>query len=204
MSDDSKKVPPKAEVIDPNIDGEWKAPSQSLDTDGRVVGQRPPPRAEPAAPRAAVQPHASGRPHLSALATGDLELVRSKEQRVYDEPEPYREEAPAAPRRRTAAVAVVLGLVLAGLGGLVLFWKSPRLAATVNAGAPKGVLLVSSTPSGAELWLGGNKVGSTPWAADNRFVGKTTYEVRAKGYKTARGTFEGGVETRLEVELEAE
>ncbi len=203
MSDDPK-VPPRPPVIDPNIDAEWKEPSRSLDTDGRVVGDAPPRRAEPAPPNAPVQPDKSGRPHLSALATGDLELVRSREARIYQEPEAYREDVPTAPKSRKASLVVVAVLALLGIGGLAAFMFSPRLAARVNAHAPRGVLVVSTTPSGAELWLAGNKVGRTPWAADNRFVGKTKYEVRAKGYKTAKGTFEGGAEARIDVELEPE
>jgi hypothetical protein len=46
MSGDDKKLG-KGSTIDPNLDGDWKAPERSLDADGRVTGgaPRPPPKA---------------------------------------------------------------------------------------------------------------------------------------------------------------
>jgi PEGA domain len=203
MSDDPK--PPRAPppTIDPNLEGEWKPPTgRSLDAEGRVVGlKQPSPRStEQKAVEAGPDP--SGLPRLSALTTGDLELARDPTQRppsTWEEPLPYRDEPVRS--RKTAIIAVVV-LVLLGAGGFAVLYGSPRLTATLNAHTPKGPLVISSEPSGAELWLAGKKVGTTPWAADNRYVGKTTWEVRARGYKPKGGTFMGGEETHLDVALE--
>jgi hypothetical protein len=199
---DDPRLPKDFPPIDPNVDGEWKAPARSLDAEGRVVGLKPPaPRnslEQPAAPEA----DPSGLPRLSALNTGDLELARDPTQRppsTWEDPLPYRDQPM---RSRKGAMIAVVVLVLLGAGGFFALYQSPRLTATLNAHTPKGPLVISSDPSGAELWLAGSKVGTTPWAADNRYVGKTTYEVRARGNKTKRGTFMGGVETHLDVELE--
>jgi PEGA domain len=205
MSDEQKKPPPKPDVIDPNVDGEWKAPTRGLDAEGRMVGLKQPPARTMSNPNAQVQPEdPSGLPRLSALTTGDLELARDPSQRpgqVYEE-QVYRDEA--GPRSRKKAIIAVVALVALAVGGFAFLYASPRLQATVNAHTPKGPLVVSSDPSGAELWLAGNKVGTTPWAADNRFVGKTTYEVRMKGFKAKKGTFLGGGEVHLDVALEPE
>jgi hypothetical protein len=195
MSSDNPKLPPKPQTIDPNLEGEWNAPSQSLDTDGKVVGEKPPaPKTSAPAPNAPVQRDERGRPKLEALSTGDLELVRDPSDRhaVYVEPEPYRDEVPTAARSRRAAMVAVLALAVAGALGFFALYKSPRLTS----------LLGARTPRGAELWLAGTKVGTTPWAVDNRYVGKTPYELRFKGYRPSKGTFMGGEETHLDVEME--
>ena len=202
MSDDPKL--PKANPIDPNVEEEWKAPSRSLDTDGQVVGIKPsaPPAPPPNAP---VLADRDGNLPLAALTTGDLELARDPTVRPasnYEEPIYRTEDIHIRSRKKPIIVMIVL--VVAAVGGFFALYKSPRATATLNAFTPKGPLVISSEPSPAELWIGGKKVGNTPWAEDNRYVGKTSYEIRAKGYKTKKGTFRGGEETHLSIELEKE
>jgi hypothetical protein len=200
VSDDKKL--PKPNQIDPNLEGDWKAPERSLDAEGKVVGEPlPPPKAS--SQNIPIQPHESGLPRLQALKTSDLELVRDPSERPsrkYEGDQPYREEAYQVKSRKGAIIAMLV-LLVAGAGGVYALNNSSRLRATMNSFTPKGPLVISTDPSGAELWLGGTKVGNTPWAVDNTYVGQTTYEVRLKGYKTKKGTFNGGIETHLSLEL---
>lgn len=194
MSADGQDKP-----IDPNLEAEWSPGARVLDAEGNMSGPAP---ASPDAPRAAAPATRDGLPTLSSLKTGDLELVRDphdRPERRYEEPEPYRE---VVVRSRKKPALVALGLAALGAAGLFAFYKSPRLATTVNVHVRKGPLVISSEPSGAELWLAGKKVGNTPWATDNDYTGKVPYEVRLEGYRPATGTFFGGEETHLDLALE--
>lgn len=205
MSDDGKpgNKPPGPEVIDPNVDGDWKPSGGTLDATGKVEGYQAPRRHNSLETKVEPPPDPSGLPRLSALKTGDLELMHdpASHARPQYEERDYR-DASLQVRSRKKAVLAVLVLLALGIGGFVAVYSSPRLASTLHAYTPRGPLVVSSEPSGAELLISGKKVGTTPWAADNRWVGKTSYEVRLKGYKPAKGAFMGSEETHLDVVLE--
>jgi len=83
--------------------------------------------------------------------------------------------------------------------------KLINLGKPTQQGIQKGTLIVESTPSGAEIWIGGNQYGQTPksFTAD-----PGTYEVELKksGYETYREnvTVTTGSTTRVDRRMEEE
>ncbi len=64
------------------------------------------------------------------------------------------------------------------------------------------LLVIESTPSGAEIWLDGEWLGNTPFAGDNRAAaGAHELRLRLKGYRDAVLAIEGGASSRLNVAL---
>lgn len=110
-------------------------------------------------------------------------------------------ELPArGPAKRTLRFSRVLGLLILGaLGGAVGFvWKAlPQQAVT------RPLLTVTSEPSGAEVFINGNNVGQTPLFMDNVWTaGEVPIELRRRGYRAHQGSFDGGSDVKLEIELE--
>ena len=205
MSDDPKK-PSTSAPLGQEASGEWREPGKSLTLEGRVTGERPV-KAEPPAPAPAAPSTAPGElPSLAALNTSELELVRDPTARgdgAWQEPLPYRDAPPIRSRRMPLSIIALL-VLLAG-GGLAALWKFPRLARNLPVAATdRGALVISSEPSGADLFINGTSMGRTPWAADNTWGGEVKWEIRLKGYRTARGTFKGGEAQHLEPTLEPE
>lgn len=90
---------------------------------------------------------------------------------------------------------VLAVLVVLGLGG----WWWSRSSSDANG---RGVLSIVTTPSGARLTIAGREVGATPYFADNTSPpGPVDYLLELKGYRTVRGTFDGGQDAKLEVTL---
>ena len=98
--------------------------------------------------------------------------------------------------RRWALVGLGLGLV--ALGATAVVWNLPRVRAVVT-GTPS--VLITSEPPGAAVRIGGQVVGTTPYAASNVWVGPVPVELRLPGHVTARATFQGGTEQRVAVKL---
>lgn len=97
-------------------------------------------------------------------------------------------------KRRVLAV-VGLTVVAAAAG-----WKlwSQQAASPQRVGA--GVVSISSQPPGAAVFIDGAEVGRTPWFADNVWPsGLVEFELRLPGRQPKRGTFPGGIETRVEL-----
>jgi hypothetical protein len=137
-----------------------------------------------------------------------------------------RRETP--PRRRwpwVLAGAVVLALALitgAGAAGYrladgLLRELVARLPETLSFGEAKphgphvlepglagAVLVIDSTPSGADVYLGDERLGTTPLAVDNPYAEGERFQVTVKkpGYRPARLDAAGGGPARLEVTLE--
>ncbi len=68
---------------------------------------------------------------------------------------------------------------------------------------PRAVLRVDSVPPGAEVWVGGQRIGTTPFVGTVD-AGRTTVEVRRDGYRTTRRTVDlaDGDEAHLAMRLE--
>lgn len=64
------------------------------------------------------------------------------------------------------------------------------------------LLIIESTPSGAEIWIDGEWLGNTPFAGDNRHAkGAHEIRLRLKGYREATLEIQGGESSRLNVVL---
>lgn len=96
-------------------------------------------------------------------------------------------------------VVVIVGVVvLLGVIGAVLWWKTGSTER--SPGGP--VVSVNSTPAGAAILIAGKEVGRTPWFADNAWPNvPIAFELVLPGYRRASGTFQGGVEARVELVL---
>ncbi len=77
----------------------------------------------------------------------------------------------------------------------------PGVLAKAVKGEPK-LLSVDSVPSGAEIWLGSELLGTTPFIGTNDYPdGEYRLKLVRGGYRTAEVTFTAGRETRLKVPL---
>ena len=113
-------------------------------------------------------------------------------------------KAPAAPSKDSG-----------GLGGTIEEVKAQgrELREKVEAGfaatrrgieglTSQPLLIIESTPSGAEIWLDGEWLGNTPFAGDNHYAsGPHQLRLGLEGYRDARLSIEGGESSRLSVEL---
>jgi hypothetical protein len=132
--------------------------------------------------------------------------------------EPRIENFRDAPVKRTSGATkavfalVALGIVLAV--GLVVFkpnldFVTRDLPTGVTEGSLLGDLelsghepvIVSSTPTGASVSIGGKVVGVTPWAGDNVWRGTVPVVIDAKGYQRWKGQLVGGKPQTLDVTL---
>lgn len=97
-------------------------------------------------------------------------------------------------------VGIVVGLVLTvSLVALGLWWWS---FAPGSSPASHGTLSIVSSPPGAKLSIEGKVVGTTPWFSDNTWPsGAVLFELSLPGYRTWKGSFQGGVEARVNVTL---
>jgi hypothetical protein len=164
---------------------EWKHDGPSLGADGKIVG----------APGRTPEP-------ATQVPEEKLELDTSRMHRsdgTWVEPAAYREDVSAHRRRATAIKAIAILAVL-GVAAAVAFVRIPFLHAIRLQGAAKP-LLVMSTPSGAAVRINGAVVGTTPFAADNRYVGKVTVSVTLEGYEPFTESFEGGREVEVAATL---
>jgi hypothetical protein len=119
-----------------------------------------------------------------------------------------------AERSRSGALKVVIALlVLAVVAGVALVVIKPRLDLPTPDGVRDPTLLdqlnvgerspiiISSVPTGAKVIIAGETVGETPWAADNRWVGRVKVRLQAPGYKPWDGEFDGDRPVTLDVKL---
>lgn len=64
------------------------------------------------------------------------------------------------------------------------------------------LLIIESTPSGAEIWIDGEWLGNTPFAGDNRHArGAHEIRLRLDGHRDATLEIQGGESSRLNVTL---
>ncbi|MBS2031419.1 MAG: serine/threonine protein kinase [Deltaproteobacteria bacterium] len=205
------------------MDPEWRAVGPAMGADGQMVGKAPPPassapRAPAPIPRHAPPPasaisgiaedlhagsaHAAPRLHeVESLELHDKPLV---EKPPPDEPGPLLAPlaAPAA-KRGGALGAVVVLLVLAAAGGGFYAWKMlprPNLPGT-TASAP--LVVIDSTPDGASVYSGQEKLGETPLSFPNDYpAGQTvSLQLRKKGYASADIAFDGDKPQHINAKL---
>ena len=99
-----------------------------------------------------------------------------------------------------ARVGIGIGLVvLLGAAGLAAWWWN----STPGSGpAGHGTLSIVSSPAGAKLSIEGKVVGETPWFSDNTWPrGPVRFELSLPGFRSWKGSFQGGVEARMDVTL---
>ena len=166
----------------PRDSGEWHAGRPQLDASGRVhggAGDR-----APAPPPAAFGPP---KPHDE-----ELELARPpRKPGAWSDPAPYRDDV--GKRGVNKGLVAVLALALLGAGTVATFMFFPTLQRRLPLPrASAEALVVTSSPAGATVLVEGKVVGTTPYAGDNRWVGKVKLELRLEGYETFRDTIEGG------------
>ncbi|MBL8954263.1 MAG: PEGA domain-containing protein [Myxococcaceae bacterium] len=184
-----------AKLPQPRDSGEWLTGRPALDASGRVVAKATAPGTE--VPTAAFEP--------PKAAEGELELARPARRppNEWSEPAPYRDEV-ARPRSRAGVIAVAVLAVL-GLAAVGAFMFVPtlqrKLPVDLPLGMAKGSLVVTSTPEGASVVVDGKVVGTTPFAADNRWSGRPKLELRLAGYETFRDSFEGNTNQSIAATL---
>ena len=132
------------------------------------------------------------------------------EQRV----ENYRAELRAR-NERPWALKLVIGALVVGFSGLgALLYFKPKLdlqsldgvrEATLldelTAGGEREPIIISSTPTGATILIGGKAVGETPWAGENVWRGETTLVLKLAGYQPWQGKLPGGKPVTLDIRL---
>lgn len=176
----------------PRDSGEWLTDRKALDASGRVIDQKPAPRASPSR---------FGPP--KEMTDEELQLARPPRRPAteWSAPAPYRPDA--GKKRGAGLIAVLVLIVLAG-GTAAAFMLFPTLQRKLPFDLPAmsaRSLLITSSPGGAAVLIEGQSVGVTPYAADNRWKGRPKVELRLEGYETFRDTFEGGKEQSLAATL---
>ncbi len=140
----------------------------------------------------------------------DVKSRRAIEARV----ETFREEA-GARSRRPWALKLFLAVMLLGVAGFgALLYFKPKLDVPILDGVRQSSLLdeltapgepqpiiVSSTPTGATIFIGGKNLGQTPWAGENRWSGETPLRLELAGYRTWEGTMKGGKPQTFDITL---
>lgn len=170
----------------------------SLRADGTVEGKPPPEVSEEPEP-------------LQPTKEEPLELARKPLNRVSTAPMAYR---PTLGPRRTWLIAVLFGVVLAGLGiggaAMVFRPKKPLKRPTIEVPAPLRDALpelagppvvIESDPPGATVVSSGGTLGVTPWAGNNPFLTDTELTVSAPGYQPKKVILPGAKEAHLSVSL---
>ena len=169
----------------------------ALDSEGRVVRATP----EPASP-AAKPPEEK------------LELAPRVPRAMQERVDSYRADL-AARNTRPWAMKLVIGALVLGLGGLgaLLFFKpkldlqalegvrEANLLDELSAGGQREPIIVSSTPTGATIFIAGKAIGQTPWAGENLWRNDTTIVIKLAGYQPFEGTLKGAQPQTFDVRL---
>ncbi|MGA9523881.1 MAG: PEGA domain-containing protein [Myxococcaceae bacterium] len=176
-------------------DGGWEpGPGPVLDTNGHVE-QRFAGLGAPA-PRVSAVPTSVPEPDPELELAHDIRREGPPPSEWESYPAP---SGPTRPRRGSGAPLFAIGIVAAlAVGGWLYgaeLWQS----------APEpAILKVYSQPPGARVMVGESELGTTPLMMDNVWPAgrRVDVEIRLGGYKTWRGTFEGGHLQLLEAQLE--
>lgn len=192
---------PVTDQTDQKKDGdELMQGGPSLDASGRLEGRFNNVEARPAEP-----PPQEERFELEARPRAPVEARMQT----------YRAEL-AARGERPWALKLMLGAMLVGvlaLGAFLHFKPKLELPEMPDGVRPSGILdeltagaeaapvIISSTPTGATITIGGKTVGQTPWAGENRWAGQPAVTLKLPGYKTWEGKLEGGEPQTLDITL---
>jgi hypothetical protein len=170
-------------------DSEWKPHGAALNSDGELEGVTQ-----------HLAPQAPG--ETATLEEQPLELV----ERTPSPPALIAERLGvvplAAPRPRRIGAYIGLGLALIAAAAGVYFARRPprqpalmdfdsKYTAPLAPDAPAPAFIrVFSQPEGAQVWVNGENVGTTPWLSDNYYGASPRVELRLAGYKPWRGQAE--------------
>ena len=144
-----------------------------------------------------------------------LELADRGPRVIQERVENYRAELRARSSKGWA-IKLVIGVLVVGVIGLAgLLYFKPRLdlpsldgvrEATLldelTAGGEAQPIIISSTPTGATIYIAGKAVGETPWAGENRWHGETPLVLKLPGYRAWQGKLKGGAPQTLDIKLE--
>ena len=143
-----------------------------------------------------------------------IELAPRAPRAIEARVETYRAELRARSPRSWAIKLVIAALVLgvAALGALLHFKpkldlqsldgaREATLLDELAAGGESPPIIVSSTPTGATILIGGKSVGETPWAGENQWRGETLIVLKLKGYQPWEGKLKGGQPLTLDIRL---
>ena len=143
-----------------------------------------------------------------------IELAERAPPAIQERVDRYRAELRARSSRPWALKLVIASLVL-GVGGLaaLLHFKPKLELPTVEgvrdatlldelgAGGEHQPIIISSTPTGATIVIGGKTVGETPWAGENTWTGETSLILQFPGYRPWQGKLKGGQPQTLDIRL---
>ena len=143
-----------------------------------------------------------------------LELAPRAPKAIQARVESYRAEL-AARNSRPWAVKLVIAALVIGVGGLgaLLFFKpkldlpaidgvrEANLIDELAAGGEKQPIIVSSTPTGATIFIAGKAIGQTPWAGENQWRQDTPIVIKLTGYQPWEGKLKGGQPQTFDVRL---
>jgi hypothetical protein len=126
-------------------------------------------------------------------------------------PEEVLPEPPPPPPRRSNAIKVIIGALVVGmlvLAGALIFKPNIPLPDSVRdsnlvreMSIARGQVIIMSEPMGAKVFISDSMVGTTPYAADNRWVGDVPVRLEAKGLAPFVTSFQGGKDQTLEVDI---
>lgn len=137
-----------------------------------------------------------------------IELARST---IPPSEEILPEPPPAPLARRSNALKIIVGAAVIGvlvLAGALIFKPDLPLPEGVRdsnlfhqMNVARGQVIIMSEPMGAKVFIGDSLVGTTPYAADNRWVGDVPVRLEARGLAPFVTSFQGGKDQTLEVDL---
>lgn len=143
-----------------------------------------------------------------------LELMPRPPKVIEERVERYREDLRARNRKTGALKAVVGFVALAVIGFVALLRFQPDLRRTLPDGVRESTfieeltrapdaepVIISSSPPGADIVIGGKRVGQTPWAGENRWQGETKVVLQLAGYRQWEGKLNGGKAQAIDVQL---
>lgn len=132
-----------------------------------------------------------------------IELAERPPRVIEERIENFRAERAARAQRPWALKLVIaIGVLgVAGFGALIAFQPRLELLDTLAAGGERPTLLITSTPDGATIVIGGKTIGQTPWAGENLWAQDTPLVLQLAGYKRWEGKVKGGQPQTLDIRL---
>lgn len=216
--------PPPSDDEPAGASGRWQ-PQGSLDADGRLEGVARRPELRPLPPQEEVGPRAtegiaggSGTPAPSpgVVAAEELELAPHRRRHRADVHPTAPSQASVRPLARSPArprpwlaLALLVGVALVGLTVVRAGWGSRAALATlvrdpaaILTAPAKGVVTITSIPSGATVKVDGLELGTTPWAGDNVWGREVEVELTRRGHRPWRGKLSGGPDVQIRAKLQ--
>lgn len=147
------------------------------------------------------------------LAGEKIELAERSPRAVRARAENDRAQLRARSSRPWALKLVIFALLLGVAGLAALLHFKPKLQLPSSDGVREATLLdalgsgerppllISSTPAGATILIGGKAIGETPWAGENLWRGETALVLQLPGYRPWEGKLKGGQPQTLDIRL---